>query len=245
MKCGHLFNGIGGFQLAAAWMGWENTWHCEIDDWCNRVVKKWFPNSICYEDIKGFNASEWKGRIDLISGGDPCQPHSEAGRKKGKEDDRYLWPEYLRIVDEVRPRWVVNENVAGTVTNGVLDQKISDLEAIGYAWWPPLSIPASAFGHDHQRERIWLIAHTNGNGLPSSKVFGRTKQELELQPNEKLLTREALATYDRRTESGNHGIIDGIPVTLDECRLKGLGNAIIPQVGYALFKAIQEYEDSL
>lgn len=242
MKCGHLFNGIGGFQLAAAWMGWQNIWHCEIDEWCNRVAKKWFPNSVCYEDIRRFNAKEWRGKIDLISGGDPCQPHSEAGQKRGKEDDRYLWPEYYRIVDEVRPRWVINENVAGSITNGVLDEKIGNLEAIGYSWWPPLSIPASAFGHDHQRERIWLVAHSNGNRLPPIEIFGRTTEEIQLQFNEKLLTHEALRTWNRRAESGNHGIIDGVPVTLDERRLKGLGNAIVPQVAYQIYKAIDDYE---
>jgi DNA (cytosine-5)-methyltransferase 1 len=244
MRAGHLFNGIGGFQLAAAWMGWANVWHVEIDEWCNRVVKKHFPNSIRYGDIKEFNGKEWNGRIDLISGGDPCQPHSEAGQKKGKDDDRYLWPQYLRVVDEIRPRWIVNENVAGTINNGVLDQKISDLEAIGYSWWPPLSIPASAFGHDHQRERIWLIAYANCNGFSPTKVFGRTNEKIELQPNEALLTHEALRAYDRRAESGNHGIIDGIPVTLDERRLKGLGNAIVPQVAYQIFKAIEQYEQT-
>lgn len=200
MNCGHLFNGIGGFQLAAAWLGWQNVWHCEIDEWCNRVSKKWFPKSICYEDIKKFDAQEWRGRINLISGGDPCQPNSQAGKRKGKEDDRYLWPEYIRIVDEVQPTWIVNENVAGSVTNGILDQKISDLEALGYSWWPPLSIPASAFGHDHRRERIWLIAHSDRLRLPSSKIFGRTTEKIELQFNEEVLTLEALKTYDRRTE---------------------------------------------
>lgn len=155
----HLFNGIGGFGLAAHWMGWVNVMHCEIDPFCNRVMNYHFPNSYQHEDIRTTDFTIWRGRIDLITGGDPCQPSSVAGKRKGKEDERYLWPEYYRAVKEIRPRWIVNENVPGTVSNGILDQKISDLEDAGYSWWAPFIIPASAVGAPHKRDRVWLVAY--------------------------------------------------------------------------------------
>src|SRR5689334_17677896 len=101
MRCGHLFNGIGGFQLAAHWMGWENVFHCEIDNFCNKVVKKHFPYSICHGDIKAQNWGGYSGTIDLLTGGFPCQPISKAGKRRGEKDVRWLWPEYKRCITEI------------------------------------------------------------------------------------------------------------------------------------------------
>jgi len=160
MKHLALFNGIGGFQLAAQWVGWENVAHVEIDEWCNRVIAKHFPNSICHTDIKNFDGTEYTGTIDIITGGFPCQPFSVAGQRKGKEDSRHLWPEMFRVITEVRPTWIVGENVTGII-GLALEQVLSDLESAGYNT-ETFIIPACAVGALHKRDRLWIVAYTNG-----------------------------------------------------------------------------------
>lgn len=161
MKCGHLFNGIGGFALASSWMGWSNIMHCEIDAFCNKVMNYHFPNSHQHEDIRTTDFGIWKGRIDLITGGFPCQPFSTGGDRRGSEDPRHLWPEMLRAIREISPRWIVAENVRGlTNWNGgmVFDQVQADMEAEGYEVIPFL-LPTAGVGSPHRRYRIWFIAH--------------------------------------------------------------------------------------
>lgn len=164
MKHGSLFSGIGGFDLAAEWMGWENVFHCEIAEFPRKILKYHFPNSICYEDIKKTDFTKHRGEIDIISGGFPCQPYSNAGQRRGKEDDRHLWPEMLRVIREVQPRFVVGENVSGLLTwnNGmVFHEIIADLENEGYETQAFL-IPACATNAPHRRDRIWFVANSNG-----------------------------------------------------------------------------------
>ena len=103
MKHLSLFSGIGGFDLAASWMGWENVAHCEINEFCRKVLKYHFPNSISHEDIKKTDFSPYRGTINIVSGGFPCQPYSLAGKRLGKNDDRHLWPEMLRAIREIKP----------------------------------------------------------------------------------------------------------------------------------------------
>lgn len=110
-----LFSGIGGFDLAAEWAGWTNAFNCEIDPFCRKVLKYHFPNAEQYEDIRATDFTVWKDRIDVLTGGFPCQPFSLAGKRRGTEDDRYLWPAMLDVIRTVRPRWVVGENVYGIV----------------------------------------------------------------------------------------------------------------------------------
>lgn len=156
-----LFSGIGGFDLAAEWAGWTNMFNCEIDPFCRRVLKYHFPNAVQYEDIKTTDFTVWRGRIDVLTGGFPCQPFSVAGKRKGTDDDRYLWPEMLRAVREISPRWVVGENVRGFVNwseGMVLDTVFSDLEAIGYEV-QPFVLPACAVDAPHRRDRVWIVAH--------------------------------------------------------------------------------------
>jgi DNA (cytosine-5)-methyltransferase 1 len=135
--------------------------HCEIDPFCNKVMNHHFPNSYQHEDIRTTDFTIWRGRIDLITGGFPCQPYSTAGKRKGKADDRHLWPEMLRAIREVQPSWVVGENVRG-LTNWdgglVFDEVQADLEAEGYEVLPFL-LPACAVNAPHRRDRIWFIAH--------------------------------------------------------------------------------------
>jgi hypothetical protein len=111
-----LFSGIGGAEIAASWMGWDNVFHCEIQEFPRRVLEYWYPNSKIYEDITKTDFTEWRGKIDVLTGGFPCQPFSLAGQRRGADDDRYLWPETLRAIREIQPTWFVGENVAGLLT---------------------------------------------------------------------------------------------------------------------------------
>jgi len=172
LRHGSLFSGIGGFDLAAEWMGWENVFHCEYDSFCQKILKHHFPNSKLYKDVKTFNASNYAGRIDIISGGFPCQPFSSAGKRKGTEDERHLWPQMLRIIREVSPSYVVGENVRGLLnwSGGlVFEQVCLDLENEGYEVTPYL-LPACGKNAPHRRDRIWFVAkNSNENGRGGNK----------------------------------------------------------------------------
>ncbi len=163
LRHGSLFSGIGGFDLAASWMGWENVFQCEIDPFCQKVLKYHFPDAIQYEDIKQTDFTIWRGKIDVLTGGFPCQPFSRAGKRKGTEDDRHLWPEMLRVIREIQPRWVVGENVFGIVnwSKGlVFEQVLSDLEAEGYEVQPYV-LPAVSKDAPHRRDRVWFVANSD------------------------------------------------------------------------------------
>ena len=163
MTHGSLFSGIGGFDLAASWMGWENIFHCERDEFGQKVLAHHFPNSKLYDDVRTMDANKYRGRIDVLTGGFPCQPFSLAGKRKGKEDERHLWPSMLRIIGECRPRYVVGENVKGLVSwsdGMVLEEVCVDLENLGYSVQPYL-IPACAKNAPHQRTRVWFVAYSN------------------------------------------------------------------------------------
>ncbi|MDR2883404.1 MAG: DNA cytosine methyltransferase [Alistipes sp.] len=167
MRHASLFSGIGGFDLAARWMGWENVFHSEIDPFCLTILKHNFPDAITYTDIRNTDFTPWRDRIDVLSGGFPCQPFSQAGKRKGTADDRHLWPEMLRAIREIEPRWVVGENVLGiTNWNGgmVFEQVCADLEAEGYSVQPTV-LPACGAGAPHQRYRTWFVAHRNDDQL--------------------------------------------------------------------------------
>jgi DNA (cytosine-5)-methyltransferase 1 len=166
MTHGSLFSGIGGFDLAAHWMGWDNTFHCEWNPFGQKVLKHHFPNSISYNDITKTDFSIHAGQIDVLTGGFPCQPYSTAGLRKGKADERHLFPEMLRAIKEIKPRWIIGENVRGLVSwNGglVFNEVCSDLEREGYEVQPFL-IPAAGVNAPHQRQRIWFVAHSNDKG---------------------------------------------------------------------------------
>jgi DNA (cytosine-5)-methyltransferase 1 len=166
MRHGSLFSGIGGFDLAAEWMGWENKFHCEWNEFGQKVLKYYWPNSESFSDITKTDFTKYANKIDILTGGFPCQPYSQAGKRLGKEDDRHLWPEMLRAIREVKPSWVVGENVYGLVNwNGglVFHEVQSDLEAEGYEVWPVL-LPAAAVNAPHRRDRIWFVAHSKNNG---------------------------------------------------------------------------------
>jgi DNA (cytosine-5)-methyltransferase 1 len=179
MKHGSLFSGIGGFDLAADWMGWENVFHCEIAEFPRKILNHYWPNAECHEDIKKTDFKKYRGTVDIISGGFPCQPYSAAGKRLGKEDDRHLWPEMLRVIREVKPQWVVGENVRGLLNwNGgmVFHEVCSDLENIGYEV-QAFIIPASGINAPHQRERLWIVAHTDNARTNNGMQFNGERKE--------------------------------------------------------------------
>jgi len=177
MTHGSLFSGIGGFDLAADWMGWDNIFHCEWNPFGQKVLKHHFPNSISYNDITKTDFSIHAGQIDILTGGFPCQPYSSAGKRLGKADERHLFPEMLRAIKEVKPRYIVGENVRGLVSWGggmVFNEVCDDLEREGYEVQSFL-IPAASVGAPHQRQRIWFVAHSNDKGRFSE--FSKVQKE--------------------------------------------------------------------
>ena len=160
MRHATVFSGKGAPELAAKWLNWQNIFHCEINPFCQVILKYYFPESIAHEDIKKTDFTIYRGRIDVLTGGFPCQPYSAAGLRKGKEDERHLWPEFLRAIQESKPRWVVGENVRGIISwnDGLVFQEVqTDLEAEGYEV-QPFILPAAGVGAPHERYRVWFIA---------------------------------------------------------------------------------------
>ena len=295
-----LFSGIGGFDLAAEWAGWENIFHCEWNPFGQKVLAHHFPNSKSYNDITKTNFSIHAGSIDVLTGGFPCQPYSNAGKRLGKEDERHLWPEMLRAIQEIQPRWVVGENVLGIVNwNGgmVFEEVQVELEAQGYEV-QTFILPAAGVNAPHQRYRTWFVAYSNDKGRCSE--FGNVSKEngeisernenaefsdtsngnvanskfIRLQHSSKTrqISREetnaktkgseftlSIKTNDNGykskwenfpTQSPICGGNDGLPKELDGITfpkwrnesIKAYGNAIVPQVAYEIFKAINEFE---
>ena len=190
-----IFSGIGGAELAASWMGWQNLFHCEIREFPRKVLEYWYPNSISYDDIKKTDFNKWRGQVDVLTGGFPCQPFSVAGNRLGAKDDRYLWVEMLRAIRQIQPSWVVGENVAGIISMVQPGEEVEvgrkdnlfeenyvyrkeqeytlsvickDIESAGYAV-QPFIVPACAVGAPHRRDRVWIVAHTDSNRQRNGK----------------------------------------------------------------------------
>jgi DNA (cytosine-5)-methyltransferase 1 len=244
-----LFAGIGGFSLGLGWAGIETVALCEIDKKCQLVLKKHWPDVRIYSDIKQLTYEKLKGdgieTIDIISGGFPCQPFSSAGKQRGSEDDRHLWPEMFRIIEEIRPTWVIGENVIGIVTME-LDKALSDLEGIGYST-TPLDIPACAVDAKHQRRRIWITAHSKGKrsqrrrDLQISQEAGGNKEKRKPYRSS-LITRISGIRKSWAPKPRICRVAHGIPNRIH--RLNQLGNAVVPQIPYLIGKAIMEVENN-
>lgn len=172
MRVIDLFAGIGGFSLAAHWIGWQTVAFVEKEPYCQKVLSKNFPGVPIVDDIRDYKPK--KDAADIICGGFPCQPFSSAGKRKGKEDDRFLWPEMLRVIREVQPTWVVGENVAGILSmdGGVVFEEIcASLEDEGYAV-QSFIIPAISQGAPHRRDRVWIVGYSEHNGRNAAAKQG-------------------------------------------------------------------------
>lgn len=263
-----LFSGIGGFAIAAQACGYTTIGFCEKEPYAQQILKERFGAVLAdagcagqsagrtrggketvgkiqhhrasslrptlHDDIFTLNGTDYAG-VDLLTGGFPCQPFSVAGKRRGAEDDRALWPEMLRVIDGAKPGWIIGENVAGIVTME-LDNILSDLEGIGYTAWP-LVIPACAVDARHRRDRVWIVAH-------AEKLHGNERGEYR-QSGERQVPESGISSGSER-ESGLHWLPEpelgrvahGIPHRAH--RLRGLGNAIVPQVAFEIIRAITD-----
>lgn len=227
MTHGSFFSGIGGFDLAAEWAGWENKFHCEIDTFCQKVLNHYWPDAELFEDIKTADFSKYENKVDVISGGFPCQPYSVAGLRKGKEDERHLWPFMLNGIRTIKPRYVVGENVLGLSTwnDGlVLEEVCIDLENEGYEV-QPIVIPAAGVGAPHKRDRIFIVGSkapiTNTNntreytskrnhikdGQEGSEEWQDAQYELSGHGNKRIITNSNNEGLQRSEEFGGVGEI--------------------------------------
>lgn len=244
MKVGSLYSGgidAFGYAVNVLKQGGEDielSWQVEKRYEAHQFLKKNYPNAKRYfnDDQVGKDNLEW---VDLIAGGDPCQPNSNAGLRLGKEDYRYRWPQMFRICRELRPNWIVNENVAGSVSNMVLDQKISDLESIGYTC-QAYNIPAVAVGAFHERQRIFIVAHSNAQGwgellpIDTGSVFETYRQAIALGAYG-----DGILRFEERFgEPAIFPISHGIPNHI--LRLGAAGDSIASPIPIILLKCIIE-----
>ena len=222
MRVGSLFSGIGGIDLGLERAGMKIAWQVEIDEWCRRVLAKHWPDVPKFGDIRDCGAHNLSP-VDVLAGGFPCQPVSFAGFGLAQDDDRWLWPEYARLIRELRPRFVLVENVAALLHRGFGDV-LSDLAAAGYdATWDCLR--ASEFGAHHERERVYLLAYPNeGDG---EARMGYQRDWARSLFEEGYRERDALWL---QTPCARRRVDDGIPHRLYESRVGGLGNAVVPQI---------------
>ena len=275
-----LFSGIGGFALAAGWAGFETVGFCDNEPYAQAVLKKHWPNVPIHGDIKALDGKAYRG-VSLLTGGFPCQPFSCAGKQRGKDDDRYLWPQMLRVIQEARPAWIVGENVVGII-GLALEQVCSDLEACGYEV-EPIIIPACGVDAPHRRNRVGVVA---GGGAmwptPRTPSGGPDNSAKRLRPSGHRGTTNLLGAVladnykvsiqptqtsrdnekDRKesndkfidrcssihrgqglqanwaTEPSVGRVANGVSNRVD--RIKGLGNAIVPQVAHQIIKGIRE-----
>ena len=267
-----LFSGIGGIDLAAERAGFETVGQCEFADYPTKVLEKHWPNVPRWRDIRDVTRESFENRtglrtVDLVSGGFPCQPFSCAGEQRGEDDDRYLWPEMLRVIRELKPTWVLGENVAGII-NMALDKVLSDLEACGYEV-QAFAIPAASVDANHKRERVFIVAHAvslrklqpqgrieelrkrSGNSskdVANTMCIGRSGQGESFNSSNPAQDRDRKTSQPVDVRIGQEWsaepqlgrVVDGLPNRSH--RLKCLGNAVVPQQVYPILKAIAEIE---
>jgi DNA (cytosine-5)-methyltransferase 1 len=246
-----LFTGIGGIDLAAEWAGFKTVGQCELAEYPTKVLEKHWPDVPRWRDIRSVTAEDFYRRtglrtVDIISGGFPCQPFSIAGKRKGEDDDRYLWPEMLRVISEFKPTWVLGENVANLLNMGI-ETCLSDLEYIGYSGGVFL-VPASAVNAPHRRDRVFIIGHVSNPNSKRYKGFERLYQDIgkveewgksTLGATTKLFN--DIDWKERAKQSGFLGRNNGVPNRLD--RIKCLGNAVVPQQVYPILSTIKQILD--
>ena len=249
MRVLDLFSGIGGFSLGLERAGMTTVAFCERDPFCRSVLAQQWPHLPIHEDIRELDGQTYRGSVELVCGGFPCQPFSVAGKQKGKADDRHLWPEMFRVIAQSRPCWVVGENVPGIIGLG-LDEVLSDLESEGYAC-STFILPACAVDAPHRRDRVWVVAHADRKIEPDGSLDEREMaRQLVADAESQRVERHASAGIEKshpstgprvprcaraggraavwEPESGMGRVADGIPHRVD--RLRALGNAVVPQL---------------
>jgi len=235
-----LFSGIGGFALAARWNGLRTIQFVEYEPYAQKVLRKNFPDVPIHDDIKDFNATKFQ-RPFLCTGSWPCQPFSRAGKRRGKTDDRYLWPEMLRVIRECRPTWILGENVI-EVIKMALDEVLTDLEKEGYSC-RTFVIPACAVQDmRHRRDRVWVVGHSNGKPLDmlqhesSAKGGTETSSERFPQSGNTSCDEYRMQRTGYISECGMDRVTDGTASRLD--RMRVIGNSIVPQVASEIIRAM-------
>ena len=199
-----LFSGIGGFSLAAESVGFKTILFCEIDEFCQKVLKKHWPKIPIIKDIRDLDGTKFRGST-LITGGFPCQPFSVAGQRRGKNDDRHLWPEMLRVIKEARPRWICGENVTGIVRME-LDQVLVDLENTGYST-QAIVIPACSKNAPHRRGRVWIIANSIDNNNRRGPQSDRKENKApEVYREEHIQSRMPSGANNNAPDSNSEGL---------------------------------------
>lgn len=248
MKSLELFAGVGGISLAADWANIETIAFCEQNEFCQKVLAKNFPGKPIYDDVRTLTKQqliedgvmEDGGTIDIISGGWPCQPFSLAGKQQGEADARYLWGEFFRLVQEIRPAWVVGENVYGHVNNG-LSVVVSDLESEGYEV-RSIVLQAADVGAPHKRERVFVVAcHPDRQSvLQEDSTTSTVRSERNTWHGATWQHwREFSKLHWSVPEPGVCRMDDGDAKRMDRNRLIALGNAVVPQQIYPVFKMIR------
>lgn len=242
MTHGSLFSGIGGFDLAAEWVGWENIFQVEWDSYCQKVLAKNFPNVKRYGDIREFDGTKYQGLIDIISGGFPCQDISVSGLGEGIYGARSgLWLHYNRVIKEIHPEYIIIENSPQLLRKG-FEKILCDLSESGYnAEWQCFC--ASDFGHPHERERLFIVAYTTTQRRGG--ILHLLKRSI-IKKNKKTNPLDSSCHPFLRFEQGHSEppvfrMDDGLSKRLDVInRLGGCGNAIVPQIAYEIFKTINQ-----
>ncbi len=238
-----LFSGIGGFALAARWSGFETVAFCEIDQYCQKVLAKHWPQVPIYADIKTLTRQGLEkdgiSQPDIITGGFPCQPFSVAGKQRAQDDGRHLWPEMLRIISELHPAWVIGENVPGIISLA-LDDCLADLESQDYET-ETFVLPACAVNAPHRRDRVWILANSNGERVEANRRSSQTKkaERPSFKANQCSLSGRP-TNREWESEPSMARVVHGIPNRVD--RIKGLGNAVVPQLVHKLFEIIKQVD---
>lgn len=248
MRHGSLFSGIGGFDLAAEWMGWENVFHCENNEFCKKILKYHWPNAKSYGDIKTADFSEWRGKVDVVSGGFPCQRFSVAGNQVG--DETFI-REMLRAIGEIKPCSVVAENV-GNILNKkfkyYLNLFISGLENQGYETPVIFDCSADAFGLPTLERHVWFITQANGKRQersPKEEIQEKRTRKGEFSGGHQREYDRWKLPDSRVCELGK-GVSEGLDIeTISKTKWHGesiqaIGNGINPQVAYEIFKSIEQ-----
>lgn len=253
MNHASLFSGIGGFDLAADWMGWNNLFHCEVEEYKRKTLEINFKNTVSYGDISTTDFTIWRNRIDILTGGFPCQDASLAKQdgkgQQGLQGERTgLFFEFCRAIEEVRPKFIVAENVSNILkTNNGQDfsRILTELSRMGYnAEWRVCR--ASDVGAIHHRARLYIVAYTCSIRLKQGQTFFQYVHEETSQISWEFAG-TIVQTFRGGTWSDQPPVLcvdDGVSSKLVRQSLHGYGNAVVPEIPYRIFKAIQEFQNN-